>query len=171
MPFQKEVPGEFRTRSWLPSLSLSVARGACRQAAKVLSGCEIVVATPGRLLEFAAAGVCPLDRVTLLVLSGAAARLHLSGLDLKRPPPTDEADALLSDATLGPRPTPALGAGSPPLHWFGLGWGGGGWPQVKAVVECLRPDRQTLMFSATWLNAVPAPGDRILHCDRRICQP
>lgn len=38
------------------------------------TGCEVVVATPSRLTELVAAGLCPLDRVRMLVLDRAGAR-------------------------------------------------------------------------------------------------
>eukprot|EP00668_Euglena_longa_P032018 GGOE01041300.1.p1 GENE.GGOE01041300.1~~GGOE01041300.1.p1 ORF type:complete len:643 (+),score=228.34 GGOE01041300.1:22-1929(+) len=74
-----------------------------RQARKVMRGCDVVVAAPGRLTDFVEAGVSPLDRVTYFVL--------------------DEADQLLA-----------------------MGFE----PQVSGIVGQLRPDRQTMMFSATW---------------------
>jgi superfamily II DNA/RNA helicase len=71
------------------------------------SGVEIVVATPGRLLDFLKAGSVTLKRTTYLVL--------------------DEADRMLD-----------------------MGFE----PQIRKTVEQIRPDRQTLMFSATWPNDV-----------------
>ena len=70
-------------------------------------GVEIVIATPGRLLDFIDAGVTNLQRCTFLVL--------------------DEADRMMD---------------------YGFE------PQLRRVVECTRPDRQTLMWSATWPREV-----------------
>tara|TARA_B110001452_G_scaffold205070_1_gene175092 strand:- start:58 stop:1404 length:1347 start_codon:yes stop_codon:yes gene_type:complete len=70
-------------------------------------GVEIVIATPGRLLDFMEEGVTNLQRCTFLVL--------------------DEADRMMD---------------------FGFE------PQLRRVVECVRPDRQTLMWSATWPREV-----------------
>ena len=64
---------------------------------------KVVVATPGRLLDFLEAGVTNLKRVTFLVL--------------------DEADRMLD-----------------------MGFE----PQIRKVCSQIRPDRQTLMWSATW---------------------
>ncbi|XP_028299847.1 probable ATP-dependent RNA helicase DDX17 isoform X2 [Gouania willdenowi] len=66
-------------------------------------GVEIVIATPGRLIDFLEAGKTNLRRCTYLVL--------------------DEADRMLD-----------------------MGFE----PQIRKIVEQIRPDRQTLMWSATW---------------------
>lgn len=65
---------------------------------------EILVATPGRLIDFLDSGRTNLKRVTYLVL--------------------DEADRMLD-----------------------MGFK----PQIEKIVSQIRPDRQTLMWSATWL--------------------
>merc|ERR1712003_551064 len=66
-------------------------------------GVEIVIATPGRLIDFLDAGDTNLKRLTYLVL--------------------DEADRMLD-----------------------MGFE----PQVRKITSQVRPDRQTLMWSATW---------------------
>merc|ERR1719463_949829 len=73
------------------------------QAADLRRGVEILVATPGRLLDFLEGGVTNLKRVSYLVL--------------------DEADRMLD-----------------------MGFE----PQIRRIVSQIRPDRQTLMWSATW---------------------
>ena len=70
-------------------------------------GVEIVIATPGRLLDFIDAGVTNLQQCTFLVL--------------------DEADRMMD---------------------YGFE------PPLRRIVECTRPDRQTLMWSATWPREV-----------------
>ena len=70
-------------------------------------GSEIVIATPGRLIDMIESGKTNLRRVTYLVL--------------------DEADRMLD-----------------------MGFE----PQIKKILEQIRPDRQTLMFSATWPKEV-----------------
>ncbi|CAL4067256.1 unnamed protein product [Meganyctiphanes norvegica] len=70
-------------------------------------GAEIVIATPGRLLDFLEAGKTNLRRCTYLVL--------------------DEADRMLD-----------------------MGFE----PQIRKIIEQVRPDRQTLMWSATWPKEV-----------------
>jgi len=77
------------------------------QQASLRSGSEIVIATPGRLLDFLENGVTNLKRVTYLVL--------------------DEADRMLD-----------------------MGFE----PQIRKIVSQIRPDRQTLMWSATWPREV-----------------
>lgn len=67
------------------------------------AGCEIVIATPGRLIDFLENGKTNLRRVTYLVL--------------------DEADRMLD-----------------------MGFE----PQLRKIIGQIRPDRQTLMFTATW---------------------
>merc|ERR1712096_39735 len=66
-------------------------------------GCEIVIATPGRLIDFLDTGKTNLRRCTYLVL--------------------DEADRMLD-----------------------MGFE----PAIRTIVSQIRPDRQTLMWSATW---------------------
>lgn len=74
-----------------------------QQAMDLERGVEIVIATPGRLIDFLESGKTNLRRVTYLVL--------------------DEADRMLD-----------------------MGFE----PQLRAIVGQIRPDRQTLMFTATW---------------------
>ena len=70
-------------------------------------GCEIVIATPGRLIDFLDTGKTNLRRCTYLVL--------------------DEADRMLD-----------------------MGFE----PQIRKIISQIRPDRQTLMWSATWPKEV-----------------
>ena len=70
-------------------------------------GCEIVVATPGRLIDLIELRKLTLRRVTYLVL--------------------DEADRMLD-----------------------MGFE----PQIRKIIEQIRPDRQVLMWSATWPKEV-----------------
>lgn len=71
------------------------------------NGVEIVIATPGRLIDLLEMGHTNLRRVTYLVM--------------------DEADRMLD-----------------------MGFE----PQIRKIVEQIRPDRQTLMWSATWPKEV-----------------
>jgi len=77
------------------------------QARDLERGVEIVIATPGRLIDFLERGITNLRRCTYLVL--------------------DEADRMLD-----------------------MGFE----PQIRKIVEQIRPDRQTLMWSATWPKEV-----------------
>jgi ATP-dependent RNA helicase DDX5/DBP2 len=82
-----------------------VPRG--QQIRDLQRGVEIVIATPGRLIDMIASGKTNLRRVTYLVL--------------------DEADRMLD-----------------------MGFE----PQIRKIVDQIRPDRQTLMWSATWPKEV-----------------
>lgn len=75
-------------------------------------GAEIVIATPGRLIDMIESGKTNLHRVTYLVM--------------------DEADRMLD-----------------------MGFE----PQIRKILSQIRPDRQTLMFSATW----PKEVQRLAH--------
>merc|ERR1719331_1400867 len=78
-----------------------------QQQQDLRDGVEIVIATPGRLIDFLDSGDTNLKRLTYLVL--------------------DEADRMLD-----------------------MGFE----PQVRKVISQSRPDRQTLMWSATWPDEV-----------------
>ncbi|XP_014089933.2 ATP-dependent RNA helicase p62 [Bactrocera oleae] len=78
-----------------------------KQANDLERGVEIVIATPGRLLDFLATGITNLRRCTYLVL--------------------DEADRMLD-----------------------MGFE----PQIRKILGQIRPDRQILMWSATWPKEV-----------------
>jgi len=86
-------------------------------------GVEIVIATPGRLLDFMEAGVTNLRRVSFLVL--------------------DEADRMLD-----------------------LGFE----PQLRRMAAQLLPQRQTLLFSATWPREVASLARTILRADALTVQ-
>ncbi|GAB0096277.1 RNA helicase [Sergentomyia squamirostris] len=77
------------------------------QARDLERGVEIVIATPGRLIDFLEKGTTNLRRCTYLVL--------------------DEADRMLD-----------------------MGFE----PQIRKIIEQIRPDRQVLMWSATWPKEV-----------------
>lgn len=73
----------------------------------ITGGAEIVVATPGRMIDMVKMGATNLTRVTFLVL--------------------DEADRM-----------------------FDMGFE----PQVRSICNHVRPDRQTLLFSATFKRKI-----------------
>src|SRR6195952_3507949 len=79
-------------------------------------GVEIVIATPGRLIDMLETQKTNLRRITYLVL--------------------DEADRMLD-----------------------MGFE----PQIRKIVSQIRPDRQTLMFSATWPKDVQRLAMDFLH--------
>ena len=87
-----------------------------QQCRDLRRGSEIVIATPGRLIDMLESGVTNLRRVTYLVM--------------------DEADRMLD-----------------------MGFE----PQIRKIVDQIRPDRQTLMFSATWPKEVQRLANDYLH--------
>lgn len=86
------------------------------QARDLERGVEIIIATPGRLLDFLERGTTNLRRCTYLVL--------------------DEADRMLD-----------------------MGFE----PQIRKIIEQIRPDRQVLMWSATWPKEVKALAEEFLE--------
>ncbi|EEB19285.1 DEAD box ATP-dependent RNA helicase, putative [Pediculus humanus corporis] len=86
------------------------------QARDLERGVEIVIATPGRLIDFLDKGTTNLRRCTYLVL--------------------DEADRMLD-----------------------MGFE----PQIRKIIEQIRPDRQVLMWSATWPKEVQTLAEDFLH--------
>lgn len=93
--------------------------GISEQIAELKRGCEIIVCTPGRMIDMLAANsgrVTNLRRCTYVVL--------------------DEADRM-----------------------FDMGFE----PQVMRIIDNIRPDRQTVMFSATFPRQMEALARRILN--------
>ncbi|CAJ2631908.1 unnamed protein product [Trifolium pratense] len=91
------------------------------QFKELKAGCEIVVATPGRLIDMLKMKALTMQRATYLVL--------------------DEADRM-----------------------FDLGFE----PQVRSIVGQIRPDRQTLLFSATMPHKVEKLAREILSDPIRV---
>eukprot|EP00735_Rhodelphis_limneticus_P008217 TRINITY_DN2105_c1_g1::TRINITY_DN2105_c1_g1_i1::g.12738::m.12738 TRINITY_DN2105_c1_g1::TRINITY_DN2105_c1_g1_i1::g.12738 ORF type:complete len:546 (-),score=117.26,sp/Q9C718/RH20_ARATH/66.36/0.0,DEAD/PF00270.24/2.8e-45,Helicase_C/PF00271.26/2.5e+03,Helicase_C/PF00271.26/3.7e-25,ResIII/PF04851.10/0.041 TRINITY_DN2105_c1_g1_i1:135-1772(-) len=81
-------------------------------------GVEILIATPGRLIDMLDAGKTNLRRVTYLVL--------------------DEADRMLD-----------------------MGFE----PQIRKIISQVRPDRQTVFFTATWPKEVQQIASEFIHND------
>ncbi|EAN30671.2 DEAD/DEAH box helicase [Theileria parva strain Muguga] len=105
-----QIAEEARPYSRLLNLRLVPIYGGASKFAQVRelqNGAEIMVATPGRLLEFLSNGTIKLNRVSYFVM--------------------DEADRMLD-----------------------MGFE----PQIRKIVGQIRPDRQTLMFSATWPSEI-----------------
>ncbi|XP_002135506.1 ATP-dependent RNA helicase DBP2 isoform X1 [Drosophila persimilis] len=86
-----------------------------QQARDLERGVEIVIATPGRLIDFLERGTTTLKRCTYLVL--------------------DEADRMLD-----------------------MGFE----PQIRKIMQQIRPDRQVLMWSATWPKEVRQLAEEFL---------
>ncbi|OAF68853.1 hypothetical protein A3Q56_03415 [Intoshia linei] len=85
------------------------------QRSELLNGANMIIATPGRLLDFISMGVVIMDNVSFCIL--------------------DEADRMLD-----------------------MGFE----PQIKKIMRQIRPDRQMLMFSATWPKEVKILAETFL---------
>jgi ATP-dependent RNA helicase DDX5/DBP2 len=103
----KEECDKFGGSSGIKNLCVYGGAPKGDQARALREGVEIVIATPGRLIDFLESGTTNLRRVTYLVL--------------------DEADRMLD-----------------------MGFE----PQIRKIVSQIRPDRQTLLWSATWPDEV-----------------
>lgn len=103
----QQVATDFGSASYVRNTCVFGGASKGPQARDLQRGCEIVIATPGRLIDFLESGQTNLRRCTYLVL--------------------DEADRMLD-----------------------MGFE----PQIRKILEQIRPDRQTLMWSATWPKEV-----------------
>lgn len=103
----QQVTNQYGIASTIRNTCVFGGAGRHPQARDLELGCEIVIATPGRLIDFLEYETTNLRRCTYLVL--------------------DEADRMLD-----------------------MGFE----PQIRKIVEQIRPDRQTLMWSATWPREV-----------------
>lgn len=103
----QEVMHEFAMIVGMRSMCAFGGASKGPQARELERGVDIVIATPGRLLDFLEANTTNLFRCSYLVL--------------------DEADRMLD-----------------------MGFE----PQIRKIIEQIRPERQTLMFSATWPKEV-----------------
>merc|ERR1712168_1140325 len=112
----QEVAQEFGRTSRLKSTCVFGGAPKGPQLRDLEHGCEIVIATPGRLIDFLEMGKTNLRRCTYLVL--------------------DEADRMLD-----------------------MGFE----PQIRKIVDQIRPDRQTLMWSATWPKEVRQMAEDFLR--------
>ncbi|KAJ8681852.1 hypothetical protein QAD02_017644 [Eretmocerus hayati] len=101
------VANEFGSSSYVRNTCIFGGAPKGGQARDLERGVEIVIATPGRLIDFLERGTTNLRRCTYLVL--------------------DEADRMLD-----------------------MGFE----PQIRKIIEQIRPDRQVLMWSATWPKEV-----------------
>uniref|UniRef100_A0A6G3MEV5 RNA helicase n=1 Tax=Henneguya salminicola TaxID=69463 RepID=A0A6G3MEV5_HENSL len=99
----QEISADFCQTCRLRSVCIYGGSSKGPQIRELNRGVEIVIATPGRLLDFLSMDITNLKRCTYLVL--------------------DEADRMLD-----------------------MGFE----PQIRKIIEQIRPDRQTLMYSATW---------------------
>jgi superfamily II DNA/RNA helicase len=113
-----QVTEDFRAIADVRHLHVAAVYGgvAIGPQAKRSRGADIVIATPGRLLDLVARRLLRLDRVRICVL--------------------DEADRMLDMGFL---------------------------PDVKRILEMLRPDRQTMLFSATLDGEVGRLAARFTH--------
>ncbi|KAK3919573.1 putative ATP-dependent RNA helicase DDX17 [Frankliniella fusca] len=103
----QQVATEFGSSTYVRNTCVFGGAPKGGQARDLERGVEIVIATPGRLIDFLERGTTNLRRCTYLVL--------------------DEADRMLD-----------------------MGFE----PQIRKIIEQIRPDRQVLMWSATWPKEV-----------------
>lgn len=101
------VANDFGSNAYVRNTCIFGGAPRSKQANDLERGVEIVIATPGRLLDFLQGGTTNLRRCTYLVL--------------------DEADRMLD-----------------------MGFE----PQIRKILGQIRPDRQILMWSATWPKEV-----------------
>ena len=106
-----------------------------RQIRELSQGVEIVIATPGRLIDHLDAGNTNLKRVTYLVLDEADRMLDMVSLLGNSTAFDDEFRTNLTRC----------------LSCFQ-----GFEPQLRKIVSQIRPDRQVLMWSATWPKEIQA---------------
>jgi len=114
----QEVVDQFGKSSRLKNTCVFGGAPKGPQLRDIENGCEIVIATPGRLIDFLEMGKMNLRRVSYMVL--------------------DEADRMLD-----------------------MGFE----PQIRKIFEQIRPDRQVLMWSATWPKEVRQLAHDFLHKD------
>ncbi|OVA20623.1 Helicase [Macleaya cordata] len=112
----QEEASKFGSRSNIRSTCVYGGAPKGPQIRDLQRGVEIVIATPGRLIDMLEARHTNLKRVTYLVL--------------------DEADRMLD-----------------------MGFE----PQIRKIVSQIRPDRQTLYWSATWPREVETLARQFLH--------
>lgn len=103
----QQVASQFGQSSYIRNSCLFGGTGKHQQARELQRGAEIIIATPGRLIDFLEQGAVSLKQVTYCVL--------------------DEADRMLD-----------------------MGFE----PQIRKILSQIRPDRQMLMWSATWPREV-----------------
>lgn len=111
----QQVAKDFGSSSFIRNTCIFGGSPKGPQARDLERGVEIVIATPGRLIDFLEKGTTNLQRCTYLVL--------------------DEADRMLD-----------------------MGFE----PQIRKIIEQIRPDRQVLMWSATWPKQVQALAEDFL---------
>eukprot|EP01090_Pellita_catalonica_P018829 TRINITY_DN6202_c0_g1_i1.p1 TRINITY_DN6202_c0_g1~~TRINITY_DN6202_c0_g1_i1.p1 ORF type:complete len:654 (-),score=71.54 TRINITY_DN6202_c0_g1_i1:852-2786(-) len=117
----QKVCSQFGSSSRLTNTCVYGGASRGPQIRDLRNGVEIVIATPGRLIDFLESRTTNLLRVTYLVL--------------------DEADRMLD-----------------------MGFE----PQIRKILSQVRPDRQTLMWSATWPKEVQALASEFLNDPIRI---
>lgn len=112
----QQVCNEFGRRMSIMNTCIFGGASKHPQADDLRRGVEIVIATPGRLIDFLESGTTNLRRTTYLVL--------------------DEADRMLD-----------------------MGFE----PQIRKIISQIRPDRQVLMWSATWPKEIRKLAEEFLR--------
>jgi len=108
----QQVATQFGQSTGLRNVCVYGGESKHTQLQKLRKAPQILIATPGRLLDFLGNGDTNMNRCTYLVL--------------------DEADRMLD-----------------------MGFE----PQIRKIIQLIRPDRQTVMFSATWPREVKQLAD------------
>ena len=128
--------------------------GKWEMAKALRDGCELVVATPGRLIEMVKSGATNLRRCTSVVLDEAD-RMFEMGFEYQMRSIVDQAredargDARAPERERAPRESP------PP-------------PRPAVASAQVRPDRQTMLFSATFARRVSGLAADVLSAPFRV---
>lgn len=116
------------------------------QARDLDRGVEVVIATPGRLIDFLERGITNLARCTYLVLDEADRMLDMVSFDFRL-----ASGRKIPTVTLIILICPLI----PSIQGFE--------PQIRKIIEQIRPDRQVLMWSATWPKEVQTLAEDFLN--------
>jgi ATP-dependent RNA helicase DDX5/DBP2 len=121
----QSVANEFGTRNNITNACIFGGAPKSGQTRQLSRNVDIVIATPGRLIDFLQRDVTNLKRCTYLVLDEADRELNFLISNF-----LDDLIIVILNV----------------LGMLDMGF----LPQIKKIMSQIRPDRQVLMFSATW---------------------